>query len=210
MIKITGYFLQHITVAVQPVTLFSRHSRLIIFRFLSTHYHSGLPYPVNFAATMKYFFPLLFILFAHTAGAQNIPAYSAEKLMQRLRNKDTTYIVNFWATWCGPCVKELPQFDKLQRMYAGKPVKVIMASFDFKESYPDKLATYIKRKNLLPEVVWWSETNANEFIPKIDNNWSGGLPATMVVNAGSKYQRFIERPVTAEEIAAMVSQATKN
>lgn len=128
--------------------------------------------------------------------------------MQRLSNKDTTYIVNFWATWCGPCVKELPQFDKLHQMYQGKPVKVIMASFDFKDAYPEKLASYISKKNLLPEVVWWSETDANEFIPKIDNAWSGGLPATLIVNAGHKYHTFIERPVTAEEIAKMVEKAS--
>ena len=141
------------------------------------------------------------------AKAQSIPAYTADMLMKRVSNKDTTYIVNFWATWCGPCVKELPQFDQLEKTYTGKPVKVILASFDFKDAYPEKLATYIKRKNLLPEVVWWSETNANEFIPKIDAHWSGGLPATMVVNAAHKYQVFIERPVKSTEIEKLVTEA---
>jgi len=145
-----------------------------------------------------------------TVKAQTIPAYTAKQLVDRISaHKDTTYIINFWATWCGPCVRELPQFDKLQQIYEGKPVKVIMASFDFKESYPDKLATYISRKNILPEVIWWSETNANEFIPKIDNNWSGALPATLVVNGTSKFHAFIERPATAEEIVKLVSKAAK-
>lgn len=148
-------------------------------------------------------------LFTLTARAQNIPAYTADMLMKRVSNKDTTYIVNFWATWCGPCVKELPQFDQLVKTYAGQPVKVILASFDFKDAYPEKLNTYVTRKKLLPEIVWWSETNANEFIPKIDNNWSGGLPATMVVNAAHNYHVFIERPVKSEEIEKLVTEAGK-
>jgi hypothetical protein len=106
-------------------------------------------------------------------------------------------------------VKELPEFDKLQTIYAGKPVKVILASFDFKDAYPEKLTTYVSRKNITPEVIWWSETDATEFIPKIDNNWSGGLPATLVVNARKNYHTFIERPVTAEEIQKLVTEATK-
>lgn len=158
----------------------------------------------------KWLLSVLIVLLHLAVKAQTIPAYTAKQLVDRINaHKDTTYIVNFWATWCGPCVKELPQFDKLETMFEGKPVKVIMASFDFKESYPDKLATYITKKKLLPEVIWWSETNANEFIPKIDNNWSGALPATWVVNARSKFHSFIERPVTAEEIAILVSKAAK-
>ncbi len=144
-----------------------------------------------------------------TTNAQRIPAYAADQLVKRISNKDTTYIVNFWASWCGPCVKELPEFDKLQKEYAGKPVKIILASFDFKDAYPEKLTTYVKRKNITPEVIWWSETDANLFIPKIDNNWSGGLPATLVVNARTGYHTFIERPITSEEIGKMVGEAGK-
>lgn len=154
---------------------------------------------------------LLFFLIAITILTRinaQIPAYTASQLVKRMANKDTTYIINFWATWCGPCVKELPQFDKLQATYTGKPVKVILASFDFKESYPQKLTTYIQRKGITPEVIWWSETNANEFIPKIDTNWSGGLPATLIMNARTKYHTFIERPVTSNEIEQMVKEAS--
>ena len=158
---------------------------------------------------MKYLFLLFSFLVINSAIAQ-IPAYTADKLVARIANKDTTYIINFWATWCGPCVKELPQFDKLQKAYAGKPVKVILASFDFKDAYPEKLTTYVERKKLLPQIVWWSETDANQFIPKIDNNWSGGLPATLVVNAKTHYHTFIERPVTSEEIMKMVAEANKH
>ena len=81
---------------------------------------------------MKKLLLVLSLLTYYTAAnSQNIPAYTAEKLMKRAGNNDTTYIINFWASWCGPCVAELPQFDALQKKYAAEKVKVLMVSFDF-------------------------------------------------------------------------------
>lgn len=159
---------------------------------------------------MKRLLLFLFVVGGCLPATAQIPAYTANQLLQRISNKDTTYIVNFWASWCGPCVKELPQFNVLQETFQKKPVKIIMASFDFKNAYPKKLETYVDRKGIIPEVVWWSETNANEFIPKIDSNWSGGLPATLIVNARTKYHIFIERPVSSQEIEKLVAEAAKH
>ncbi len=154
---------------------------------------------------MKYLFSIFFLLGINNVFGQalqpkatnvvkpaivktpvKIQAYSADRLMQRVSNKDTIYVVNFWATWCGPCVKELPTFDSVQRRYAGKPVKVILVSFDFKEDYQQKLSLFIAKKKPLPEIVWFSDTDANEFIPKIDNSWSGAMPGTMIVYGEKK------------------------
>jgi thiol-disulfide isomerase/thioredoxin len=129
--------------------------------------------------------------------------------MARAGNADTTYIINFWASWCGPCVKELPQFTELQNRYKGRKVKVLLVSLDFPDSYPAKLETYVEKKKIEPEVIWFSETNANEFIPKIDKNWSGSLPGTMVINRGAKYKLFLERMITADEIADLVANIKK-
>lgn len=149
---------------------------------------------------------ILICVFCFSAQAQHIPSYSADKLMARPGNNDTTYIINFWATWCGPCVKELPQFTELQSRFKGQKVKVLLVSFDFPDSYPAKLETYIEKKKLEPEVVWFNETNANEFIPKIDNSWSGALPGTMIINRRARYKVFLERMVTADEIANLVAK----
>src|SRR5215217_6535032 len=107
----------------------------VFYQHIIIHPFGNLLILQSYHYFMKYLFLLLpaLLIYSIPSDAQQIPAYTAGKLMQRLNNKDTTYIVNFWATWCGPCVKELPQFDKLHQMYQGKPVKVIMASFDFKD-----------------------------------------------------------------------------
>lgn len=156
---------------------------------------------------MKKIFSLLSMIagMSIVSQAQKIPAYSAERLMKRASNPDTTYIVNFWASWCGPCVAELPEFTKLQGAYKGKKVKVLLVSLDFPESYPEKLAAYVAKKGIQPEVVWFAESNANEFIPKIDNRWSGALPATLIINRKAKVQEFLERKVTAEEVQEIVN-----
>jgi thiol-disulfide isomerase/thioredoxin len=153
---------------------------------------------------------VLTVLMAGTAKAQNIQAYSADQLMNRITGKDTAndtlYIVNFWATWCGPCVGEIHEFDKLHSYYAGKPVKIILASLDQKSVYPKKLSKFVHKKGLLPEVVWFNETNATYFIPKIEPRWQGSLPATLINYEKGQYQNFYEGTITAEQIKLIVDK----
>ena len=154
---------------------------------------------------MKNLFFVLFLVFlSNCTSAQDIPAYSADELIHYTSSKDTLYIINFWATWCAPCVHELPEFDALKKRYEGMPVKVLMVSLDFKEDYPYKLSVFLKRKNLTPEVVWLSDTDPNVFIPKIDNSWQGSIPATVIVAPGKQFKQFIEGTVTEKQIGKIV------
>lgn len=148
---------------------------------------------------------LLALACGHYCSAQKLPSYNADALMKRVSNKDTTYIINFWATWCVPCVAELPGFDTLQLRYHGKPVKVLLVSFDFKEAYPKKILEFIKKKKVVPEVLWFSETNANEFIPKIEQRWSGSLPATLILGHDN-FRWFHEGSVNTTEISAVIDK----
>ncbi len=135
-----------------------------------------------------------------------IPAYDATSLMARLNSKDTFYIVNFWATWCGPCVKEMPEFVKLQEQYAGQPVKILLVSLDFEDDYPRKIENFIKRKKLEMEVVWLNETDANSFIPKIESRWGGAIPATLLLYPRMEYRNFFEGMVTAKQLTTLIDR----
>jgi thiol-disulfide isomerase/thioredoxin len=156
---------------------------------------------------MKRLFLILALLSSQLcASAQQIPAWSADELIRQTSSKDTLYIINFWATWCAPCVAELPQFNALHERYANTAVKIVMVSLDFKEDYPYKLGRFLERKQLSPRVVWLTDTNPNVFIPKIDNSWEGSIPATIIVHPGKGLRKFIEGPVTDQQVSRIVNK----
>ncbi len=141
---------------------------------------------------------------ALTVWSQKIPVYTSGDLMSRVEQGDTLYIVNFWATWCAPCVKELPVFDTLQERYQEQPVKLILVSLDFKDDYEDKITKFVARRKPQPEIVWFSETNANVFIPCIDDRWSGAIPATLIIRGEQK--EFLEQTVSVTDITDIADQ----
>lgn len=125
------------------------------------------------------------------------PLIKSDDLVKRFTNSsDTTYVINFWATWCAPCVKELPEFEKLNTNYKNKKVKVILVSMDFIADYEKKLVPFVKKKKLQSEVIVLNETKPNEFIDKISTKWNGSIPATMIVNNAKKYSGFFEQELT--------------
>lgn len=142
-------------------------------------------------------FVFLFFLLLLTivdASAQQVNAIKITDLEKRIQNSsDTTYIVNFWATWCVPCVKELPDFDSINNSYLDKKVKVLLVSLDFKEDTDSKLKPFIAAKKIKSEVLLLDETNANYFIPKVSNLWTGAIPATLIKNNNKKYEAFYEK-----------------
>lgn len=156
---------------------------------------------------MKYLLLVLALaLSVQSTKAQEIKIYKVNDLVKRISNTDTFYVVNFWATWCGPCVKELPEFDKVAAAFNGKPVKILLVSMDFKEAYPKKIMAAIKKKKLAHEVIWFNETNANEFIPKISNEWQGSIPATLLSYKKTEYTNFFEGSIVAPRLQTLIEK----
>jgi len=155
---------------------------------------------------MKYLITsVLFLVYLHASG-QNIPVYKAEDLLQRVRNEDTVFVINFWATWCGPCVRELPEFARLQEFYAAKPVKILLVSTDFERDYPKKVQSFIRKRKLQHEVVWLNETDAAAFIPKIERSWGGSIPATLILYGKNQYRNFFEGAITAKQLSLLIDK----
>jgi thiol-disulfide isomerase/thioredoxin len=141
--------------------------------------------------------------------AQQINAYMAADIKAYAHSPDTVYVINFWATWCQPCVQELPIFNELHRKFANSPVKILMVSLDFKDSYPYKLQGFLKRKPLLPDVVWLAETDPNSYIPKIEPSWEGSIPATLIIRP-HKDKTFLEGQLNYRKLSAAVDKLLGN
>jgi len=133
------------------------------------------------------------------ASAQ-VKLFTITDLQKRISNPDTLYVVNFWATWCGPCVKELPSFDKLQRTYKNKPLKVLLVSMDFQSKLKTAVIPFVKRNKMMVEVYLASRKNDQELIDAVDKSWSGALPATLVVNTKKHFRKFYEKTFTFDEL----------
>jgi thiol-disulfide isomerase/thioredoxin len=152
---------------------------------------------------------LMVFIVPGTAQQPTLPAYNADAVLKRASAPDTVYVINFWASWCPPCVLELPEFNKLQAAYADKPVKILLVSLDFKDDYPMRLAEFVRKKRIIPEVVWFSETDPNAFLPKIDKSWEGSIPATLIIQPGKKYRKFTESTMNAGQLSTIIDAQLK-
>lgn len=131
------------------------------------------------------------VKFDSTAYYKNqIPKVKIGEVVKMMDTSTMPLIVNFWASWCAPCIHEIPWFEKNVKEYAEKGVKLILVSLDFKEDYPLYLGSFVKKSGYSSQILWLNETDADVFCPKIDTAWSGAIPATVMVNNAKKYKAF--------------------
>jgi thiol-disulfide isomerase/thioredoxin len=158
--------------------------------------------------------PIIFIL---TFFADN-SIYTEKKIevikfeqLEKLINEDGEgiKIINFWATWCKPCIKELPLFEALENEMDGVPVKVYLISMDFPEEVDSKVKTFVERRNINSEVKLLDETDFNAFIDKIDSRWSGAIPATLIINDKTKSRVFMEKELHEGELEEQIKLLIK-
>jgi len=118
------------------------------------------------------------------------------------QKNDTTYVINFWSTWCAPCVKELPYFEVVNKKYSDKKVKVILVSLDFPKQLETKLKPFLAKNNLQSKVLVLTDPDANSWVDKVNPTWSGAIPATVVYKGDNNefYEKSFENLAELEEI----------
>lgn len=147
---------------------------------------------------------LLTIFFPVFLSGNKVTVVNFEQLQNSAEKKrnDTLYVVNFWATWCDPCVKELPAFQLEYKKYASRKVKFIFVSMNSVKEL-GKVQNFVDNQKLGGLALLLNGGNPNDWIDKVDSSWSGAIPATVMYKSGKKVY-FREGEFTPESLDKVI------
>lgn len=117
-----------------------------------------------------------------------VPADAAALLAEIRRPGARATLVNVWATWCAPCVKEMPELLELERAYRDQGLRVMLVSADFDSAAP---AAFLGKRGVTFD-TWFKTGGDQEFIDTLEPRWSGALPVTIVYDAAGRARAFWE------------------
>ncbi len=134
---------------------------------------------------------LVFIVNIPYTYSQKIEYIQVPELEQILKSSDNKlFVINFWATWCSPCVSELPIFENVAKEYDAGKVKFILISLDFPSQIEKKLIPFLKKNKITLDVPVMMDMDYNSWINKVDPSWEGNIPATLFFNNPKKIRHF--------------------
>ena len=116
---------------------------------------------------------------------------------------DQIQVINFWATWCGPCVKEMPLIENVARQRTDARITLVSLDLEL-DANPEKVFRFVERKGIQSTVLILDEQDANSWIDKIEKQWNGSLPATLVINTKSKQRAFVGRELKDGELEKLI------
>jgi thiol-disulfide isomerase/thioredoxin len=121
-------------------------------------------------------------------------------LQDYISKSDHPLIVNFWATFCAPCNKEIPYFQTAVAHYHEQGVELILVSLDLPDYFPVRIAEFVKQKGYTAKILWLNETDADYFCPRVDPHWTGGIPCSLFIDNKTHYRRFFNRQLTDRQV----------
>ncbi len=155
----------------------------------------------------------IFIYFftVYRVSSQSIPVVDFtgfEKIIQQQTSE--VLVINFWATWCRPCIQEMPIFQQIHEDYDENKVRVILVSLDFAEHLKDRVIPFITQRKIDSEVILLDDLNYNAWIDRVDINWQGEIPFTWIIDRkdGQKYSHYGE--ITMEKLTEIIDSVILN
>ena len=147
----------------------------------------------------------LIIIATSSLSAQDVPVIKFGELQKILENKDKEILViNFWATWCAPCVAELPSLEKLY-LERRQDLSMYLINLDYVDKV-SRVQSFVKRKNITAPVLLLDEIDYNSWIDKVDNTWSGAIPATLFINTKTGQRKFVGKELSEEQLQNTISE----
>jgi thiol-disulfide isomerase/thioredoxin len=146
---------------------------------------------------MKTFLIFAFLLFTFSLWAQEIKKIKITDLEKTIQESKSPLIVNFWATYCQPCIEEIPYFEVLAKKNG---ISLLLVSLDLEKSFPTEIKNFVAKKKYSSPVQWLDESDADYFCPKVDNAWSGALPASLFINNKTGYRKFVEAQLSRAQL----------
>ena len=151
---------------------------------------------------------ILFFALALSIGAFSQAVIKLPELQQMMNDGPKVKVINFWATWCAPCIKEMPLLERLNQ--ENKNVKVLLVSLDFDLDHDQsKITSFVARKKLQSEVVILDESDPSSWIEKIDKTWTGALPATLVMNPGNGKRKLVQGELKNNDLEKLIAEVSQ-
>lgn len=148
---------------------------------------------------------LFVLLFSGGASIQSLPLEVVSfKTFEQMTQKpsDKIRIYNFWATWCAPCVKEMPAFEKVSSEDQG--VDLFFISLDDGRRL-ERVASFIEKRAVKSPVFLLDDEDFNSWTKKVSEKWSGAIPATLFVKSNGE-RIFYEGELNESELKELISR----
>jgi thiol-disulfide isomerase/thioredoxin len=160
-------------------------------------------------SALIFIFGLYLSVFQVFSQSDKVRIIHFEDLQNQINKvSDTTLVVHFWATWCKPCIEELPSYEKLSQEFNKKKIRFVLVSMDFPKDLKDKVEPFVAKNNISSQVVLLDEPDYNAWIDEIDKDWSGTIPATLMVNLTMRKRIFFEGQANMEKFLEELKEMT--
>ncbi|MCL6260072.1 TlpA family protein disulfide reductase [Aquiflexum sp. TKW24L] len=136
-------------------------------------------------------------------AVQNFKVIDFDEFESTINNpSEKLRIFNFWATWCAPCIKEMPYFESVKSQ--DPDLELFFISMDDGRN-PERVTNFISKRKIKAPVYLLDEVNFNKWIGKVDRDWSGAIPATLFIKPDGS-RSFHEGEVSEEELKQLIKQ----
>lgn len=149
---------------------------------------------------MRILIIFLLVVFSCVGARSQVQKIKITDLQDYIAKSDHPVIVNFWATFCVPCNKEIPYFERTVARFKDQGVELILVSLDLPDYFPARIVDFARQQGYTAKLLWLNETDADYFCPKVDPRWSGGIPASLFVYHKNQYRRFFDRQLTEPQV----------